>query len=134
MISPSVRRGLEGFLVGVALFAAASIAAPAAWRSVSPVLCQVHPPERRFPGFACTVLGSAAAVLWLGPVALPLHVLSPGGLSIGLIRLISAAVAGLFGAGLFGWLGRRKGFWVFLAASAGLLAVSTILTIPLAVF
>ncbi len=134
MISPSVRRGLEGFLVGVALFAAASIVAPAAWSSVSPVLCQVHPPERRFPGFACTVLGAAAAMLWLGPVALPLHIMSSGEMSIGLIRLISAAAAGLLGAGLFAWLGRRKGFWVFLAVSAGLIALSTILTIPLAVF
>ncbi len=134
MISPSVRRGIEGFLLGAVIFAVASIAAPAAWKSVSPVLCTVNPPAQRFPGFACTTLGSVSIVLWLGPAALPANALSSGEMSLGLVQLVSAAIVGLLAAGLFVALGRRKGFWVFSATSLVLIAAFTLVTISFAVW
>ncbi len=130
MISPSVRRGLEGFLLGAAIFAVASMAAAPAWQAVSPSLCKVNPPVRRFPGFACTALGSASFVLWMGPAALPANALPSGARSIGLVRVASAAFVGLLAAGLFAGLGRRKGLLVFLAATLVLVAVFTVVTIP----
>ncbi len=133
-ISPWVRRDFEGFLLGAAIFAVASIAVPAAWARVSPVLCTVNPPVQRFPGFACATLGSVSTVLWLGPAALPAIALTSGGMSIELVRLFSAAVVGLLAAGLFIAFGRRKGFWVFSATSLVLVAALTVVTITLAVW
>jgi len=62
------------------------------------------------------------------------NVLPSGARSIGLVRVASAALVGLLAAGLFATLGRRKGFWVFLAATLVLVVAFTVVTIPFVVW
>jgi len=121
-----------GFLLGAAIFAVLSLAAIPAWQAISPGLCRIHPPEQRFPSLACTILGSLASVLWLGPAGFIMEILSWEA-PLAVARLVSGLFVALFSASLFLALGRRRGLIAFLLSSIVFVGILTILVVPLAV-
>ena len=125
---PRLRLAAEGFLLGITAFALLSIAAPVIEAPLAQSLCRL-PPGQHFPSFACMLAESLAFVLWLGPTALVWHVLLPGPVTLGVIRLTSALFLGLLSACLLAAYGRRRGAKVMALASLLLIAISTLIAV-----
>jgi hypothetical protein len=128
----ALRRAVVGALCGGGAFVVLSIAAPAVWKEVSPLLCRVSPPDSPFPSGACMILTALASALWLGPFVLAGRLPGLGSLPIPWLQAGSVILCGMLAGGLFLALGERKGALLFLAISAGAIALCSAVALTMA--
>ena len=139
-MTPRARRALEGFALGVALFALVSILATTWWRQLPPTWCY-HGQATTSPGEACTdvyllsllnglsygpmlssiLIGGVLQSLWDFPMPIPPQLW----LSEFLARALSAALIGSSSAIAFAFLGRIRGLLAFVSVSALCIAFDT---------
>lgn len=115
------REGLQGVMIGAALFTLGSILAPALWRPLARSACALGA-GAHFPSAACLIGESIAAALQLGP-ALPFFLLLwPGVKPLTIIPATSALIVALAAGALRVRFGRARGLmllaWLSVVAIA----------------